>query len=369
MKLLIIAFAVALFALLGAARSSAVTMYACAGTPTDTAYRSAFDGSHGQLLDGNVRYPYKTTLWEHQTWLTPAYETPGHHSEHLHLAACLPQGETLTSGNGADFFDVAVTAHNVTGYTATNLSGAYVTQNGSSQAFQATAAQLEQINAAMQASGNVGTQRIFLTMPAQAVGSNGLKEVRWGMTVVRKDATALVDSWKIDARNYWTHAYTGLPATTPINDHVRYIRNRTIIGNSYHHAGLCNVSGPVGAEVCDSDEWNTADYTAIRPASWNLGTRVTDGGGPATFEIDPNHHVHPDYRGKWFLDWTQYRGPDSAQFMSHTIPLGTLGLTKWHRIFFGSDNPPECQRLGNPCPVGTRPAWRDVVVMPFRASE
>ena len=67
--------------------------------------------------------------------------------------------------------------------------------------------------------------------------------------------------------------------------------------------------------------------------------------------------------GKWFLDWSQ-RG-SGLEFMSHTIPLD---LTGWHRLFFGSDDLPECALNGNPCPVGTRPAWRDVVVMPFKAS-
>lgn len=357
-----------------AARAEAVTMFACAGTPTDTAFRSAFDGVNGQILDGNVRYPVKTTLWEHQSWLTPVGTEAGHASEHIHVKACIPQGETITAEGQFPSFDVAVTAHNIAGYRATSLAGSYVTQTGSSGAFAATQAQLDQITEAMHTSGHLGANTVYLSMPAKPIMSNGFKELRWGFTVVRDDSTALVEQWRLDARNYLTHAIPGLPATTPINDHVRYIRNRTIVDffnesgvlkSDYHHAGFCEMSfNELGLEVCDSDEWDTAYYTTTKPRPWSVGTRVTDGGAGATLEIDPNHHVHPDYRGKWFTDWFQR----TEQFMSHDVPLDTLGLTGWHKLFFGSDDLPECELNGNPCPVGVRPAWRNVVVMPFKAT-
>lgn len=368
-----------LAALVGAGQAQAATMFACAGTPTDTAYRSAFDGVNGQVLDGNVRYPVKTSLWEHQSWLTPIGTEPGHASEHMHVKACLPQGETITTEGQFPSFDVAVTAHNIAGYRATALTGSYVTQTGSSLAFSATQAQLDQITEAMHTSGHLGANAVYLHMPAAPIKSNGLKELRWGFTVVRDAPSALVEVWRIDARNYVTHAIPGLPATVPINDHVRYIRNRTIVdwikadgttGSDYHHAGLCNRNLTAdGLDGCDSDAWNTADYTSVRPRPWMMGTRVTDGGGDATFELDPNHHVHPDNRGSWFLDWLQRStsNDDPDQFMTHDVPLGTR--TGWHKLFFGSDDLPECAINGNPCPMpGTRPGWRDVVVMPFRAS-
>ncbi|HSE45421.1 MAG TPA: hypothetical protein VLA89_08875, partial [Gemmatimonadales bacterium] len=66
--------------------------------------------------------------------------------------------------------------------------------------------------------------------------------------------------------------------------------------------------------------------------------------------------------------WYQFRSNVASQFATHTIPLGTLGLTKWHKLFFGSDNPPDCERLGNVC-SSDHPQWRNVVVMPFKASQ
>ena len=270
------------------------TMYGCAGTPTDEGFHNAFDSVRGQPKDGNVRYPYRATLWEHQSWLTPVGVEPGHASEHLHVTACLPQGETLKGTNGESnankFIDVAVTAHNVSGYRAIGLRGSYVTTEGSRAAFIATQAQLDQITTAMQTSGHLGANRVYLSIPLLPVTTNGLKELRWGVVVERSDATALVERWELDARNYWTFSYPELTtASTPLPDNTRFIRNRTIVNfinstgamqQSYHHAGLCNKELTAnGLFGCDSDAWDWDDYIAQRPAVWTVGNRVTDGGG------------------------------------------------------------------------------------------
>lgn len=359
-------YAFAAFVFVGAAHAA---MYACAGAPAN--YVKHFDGVRGQLVDGNVRYPEKRFWLEWQSWLTPVGQVPGHHSEHIHIAACVPQGETWLSPNDNRHLDIEFTFHNVVDYQAVKIQGSFVTKAGSRAAFELadTFAPLADINAAMNASGVEGATKAYASLPVRPSISNGFKEMRWGLKVVEDGAGALVPEWELDARWYVTDAYAGLPAVEPIDAQVRYIRLRSIVVHffegarvqGYHHSGWCNTP-----EARGSDEWNRDLLYQRAPDSWYRCLRATDGGGPASLEINPNHHFHPDNRGAWFSDFPFF----TPQFVEQTVPLGSLnlGTTAWHKLVFLSHDEPDCVRLNRECPPDVRPIWTNVNVLPFRVS-
>lgn len=342
---------------------------------TDAGYKQRFDGVRGQAVDGNVRYSEKRIYLEFQTWLTPVGQEPGHHSEHVHVGACVPQGETWVSPNGDRYIDHVFIFHNVAGYRATAIAGSFVTASGSSAMFEpVTQAQLDTLTAAMNASGNGATTRVYLSLKMRSQPTNGRKEARWGLHVARSGPAALVETWKLDARWYSFDAYAGLPTVSPISDHVSYVRSRTVVEFfrdgllklDYHHSGWCNPPASEG-----SWEWTRDFIIRPRASAEDVCVRVTDGGGPAALEIDPNHHVHPDNRGKWFTDFDQFvsGNTDPDQLKTISVPFGSLALASGlHRLAFLSHDEPECARLGNPCPTDVRPVWTNVAVLPFKVS-
>jgi hypothetical protein len=82
-------------------------VYECFGAPAD--YLQAFDATDG-VTDGRVMYPEARVYLETQGWLTSPGETPGHHSEHIHMGACFPQGERWRQPNNARTIDFRITS-------------------------------------------------------------------------------------------------------------------------------------------------------------------------------------------------------------------------------------------------------------------
>ena len=350
-----------------AAGNASAATFDCFGPPAD--YVTKYDQVRGQLKNGKVGYPEKRFYIEYQSWLTPNGEPAGHHSEHLHWGACVPQGTSFGLGNGQNHIDIMFKFHNVIHYKVVDIAGSFVTQNGSLGAFSpaARAAAIPPLDAAMQQSGGLATTTEFASFQVQPTQTNGRKEARMGITVERNGPDALVETWKLNGRWYMTDNYAGLPTVLPKTDQVSFIRMRTIVETfnasgqlrlNYHHAGFANSFG-----------WDRDLVQAVRPASWDVDLHVTDGGGPASVEINPNHHVHPDVRGPWFADLMMFSGAGQASLETVTVPLGPLNLspTKVHRLVFLSHDQPECTRAGNPCPPGVRPDWTDVTILPFKA--
>ena len=363
----------------------------CFGPPAE--YRTYVDQIDTGRGNGQADYPEVRWYDEQQNWATPAADVapfyspaPGHHSEHIHVGACVPNGMTMT----APFrLDVEYTFHHVVDYDVTKASMAAVTQTGSDSLYLASVAQLAELEAAMDSSAT-STVKVIQSYTVTAPPNNGFKEIRGGIDVVKSGPTAVFDVWKLDGRWYETDSYTGLPASTPFINQLA-VRNRALVsfikpgtqtlGQNYHHSGW------YGYGACPADATTLApsrNWTGIDVARrWTAATKtvclyVTDGGGPAFLEIDPNHHAHdptsPDgeNHGVWYWQPDNARqeifsGANQPQFVTVTIPVGSLSLGAGvHRLVFTSTEVPECQRANNPCPPDIQGTWTNVSVLPFR---
>src|ERR1043165_4819208 len=78
----------------------------CFGAGVDPGYLAAFDARSGPA--GAINYNQGRFYRESQSWATPLGVEPGHHSEHIHMASCIPNGRTLTAPFG---LDIAFTFH------------------------------------------------------------------------------------------------------------------------------------------------------------------------------------------------------------------------------------------------------------------
>lgn len=370
-------YAFAAFVFVGAAHAA---MYACVGAQIDPAYVKQFDGVRGQLVDGHVRYPEKRWYREKQEWATRHGEAPGHHSEHLHMGACFPNGVTWESPNAERYVDVKYTFHNMNNYDVFSLGGSFVAFGRSTGAFEpadATAA-VAALEPVMDASAGGATTVAYRTLRLRPATTNGLKELRWNLTVVETPGTtALFDRWQMDGRSYATDAYPGLgDPVEPIAENVRFVRNRTVVDfvdhngepkQDYHHAGWQEIEGVRTYQLGHANVSTPVGATLTGTA------RITDGGGPAAIEIDPNHHVHPDNRGSVTpIDFMGFSSSGTNFQRPFEIPTagipGVPAMGKWHKLVLLSHDVPECQRLNRVCPVGVRNTWTNVEVFPFKVS-
>ena len=350
---------------------AAVTLHPCAGAPA--AYVVAFDTLDGSK-NGAVSYPYWTWYDEKQTWATPDGVAPGHHSEHIHMGACLPNGQTLTETTPWKRVDVMYVFHNVADYKVTQAARSAVTIPGSTALYIATSAQLAQLQAGMDASSAGAVVNVFQSYPVIPPTYNGPKELRGGIDVAADGPTAIFQTWGLDSRNYYTDNYAGLPNPgrqaggypNQMSVRLRSITSgvNTITGQTfhdYHHSGWM--------------ESNIQPSDVIR--YWANGQkanlRVSDGGGPALLMVDPDFHHHyapgdpgctnvdanGNCLGVWFKDLGRTQtwpvAPCGCAY-ALSVPVPTTGLTPgWHKLVF----------LSNDSQAG-RGTWTNVTVRPIR---
>jgi hypothetical protein len=363
--------------------------FSCFGAPAD--YTQAHDGVRGQPVDGVVTYPYKSVYLEYQNWLTDntqADAVPGAHSEHIHLGACLPQAQVLTDANAKPWYmDTRIIFHNVENYTLTLNDAAIFSTNtsggvGTVKGFKSTAAQLAELDAAMQASAGMGTKAVFQShaigtpgVDAQSNTPNGLKELRWHFEVRRSNPQALVDRWFMNGRAYFDYQYAGRVQQPDRTDGCLtfFVRTQgwifwtTATGqaqNGYGYAGFgdshMNREGPCKIPAA----WTPDALAAPKPDSWQTIVRTTDGTGPTYVYVDPNMHVHPETNA-----WSKYLGDprqtgtlvDGGYNNTVTVPLGTLGLSGGvHRFMVQGHKLP---------PVGVQPFNTMITVMPIQVGD
>lgn len=378
---------------------------ACFGAPS--AYVAAFDTARGKAADGKVTYNEQRFYVEEQTWATPRLETPGHHSEHIHFGACVPNAQTMK----ATFpLDLSYTFHNMQDYQVTAASESAVTQAGSDALWLASAAQIDALNTAAQESCATcanPVQSVYFSVMTSAPATNGRKEIRGSVKVVASGPAAVFQSWTNDARWYETDNFAGLPLVSGLGNQAE-IRVRPIMAffkpgtttltTDYHHSGWCGMTPPQSASDYTnlpgqgSNVWTRA--TVNRP--WDAKTiclYVTDGGGPATLMIDPDFHHHytaptadcpnvdqaGNCLGVWYWQPDNKRkeifgaaGTANIQYVPVEIPASVLaGLAPGvHHLVFKSDDFPECVRANNfttwaGCPSDVRGTWTNVSVLPF----
>jgi hypothetical protein len=353
--------------------SAQAGMNGCFGAPAD--YVAAFDQVRGQAKNGQVDYTYPTVYLEYQGWLTPSdgVSVPGHHSEHLHIGACLPNGVTLTNANAATrYIDARATFHNVQGYDVTSMSAGLVDVQASGPAFSASSAQLAELTAASHASGALETVNVYQSYTLSAPTSNGIKELRWHLITVRTPGpagdVALVNTWRMNGRAYWNQQYTGLVARDPIGVSagckVDFVRTQNWIfytgadgsaKQAYNYAGF-------GDSLLKPDCTLPSSFApdglkAARSGNWVRQFRQTDGSDSGDVLVDPNFHVHPD-SWAWRADIPQ--PIPSATNISVTVPLGSLGLAPGvHRLMMRGHEHAEVT-------PSVKPISSSIVVMPFR---
>lgn len=388
-KLLLLPLLAAL-ALVGG-KAEAATFFSCFGAPAD--YVLAFDTAGGRARDNKVDYEQPRWYNEQQTWATHSFEFPGHHSEHVHVGACIPNAQTMTKPFR---MDMGYTFHNMDDYTISSASMSAVTQTGSRGLWAATPEQVAQLQAAADASLSGTPQKVYFSTVTTAPTTNGLKEIRGGIATVKDGANAVFEIWNTDARWYETDNYVGLPSSTPLPSQ-RAVRVRPIIvfngKTDYHHSGWCGMNGNNGSStLTGSPSWTATTVAKVWPdtAGKRICLYVTDGGGPATLMIDPDFHNHydgptascpnVDAAGNCLGQW--YWQPDNQrkelfglELVEVTIPASVVASLApgVHRLVFKSDDFAECVRSANfqhwnNCPPDVRGTWSNVSVLPFKVN-
>lgn len=344
--LLALAAAVVALAFAGVAQAG----YACWGAPPD--YVQAFDQVRGQKKDGQVMYPHKTIYVEGQGWITPndGVSEPGHHSEHGHAGACFPFGMTWLQANGARVLDYKFTFHNMRDYAVSAVGGSFVDLNTLGGGLIVTPEQLQGLSFAASISRDT-TVTAFQSYGMKPVGSNGLKEFRTGLHLVRSGPEALVDVWRISSR-WWSYFnYPGLPSAPPKAQKHLQTQNWvewTINGvkkEDYNYGGFANVG----------DVWKVGSMAAPKPAVWTVPFLATDGTDAGSLEIDPDHHRHPDFNGIWSQSFTF--NPTQSTTVQVDIPLDRIVAE--HKLVTISHAHPEA-------PVSVKPISTAVNVIPFQ---
>ena len=182
---------------------ASAAMVGCFGAPPD--YVAAFDTVRGQSQNGSVDYPEDRWYDEQQNWSTPLGEPPGHHSQHVHVGRCIPNGKAWPSASR--FMDVAYVAHHMADYRVTSAgqgfnyppgANAQTTRSG----YGATPAQLAEIQAAFELSAGGLPQKVFQSYPVLNPAVNGWKEARAGISMVADGPGAIFLTWVLDSRWY-----------------------------------------------------------------------------------------------------------------------------------------------------------------------
>ena len=306
----------------------------CFGAPAD--YVQAFDATDG-VVDGRVMYSEPRVYLETQGWLTAPGQTPGHHSEHIHMGACFPQGETWLQPNDARTIDFRIILHNVVGYRVTKFGASFSDANNSGGGLSASAAQLAELNEAAAASRDM-TVKVYQSYGMKPIGTNCRKSFRPKLEVEPVTDEALVDGWFVQSswHNYFN--YPGLPTCTPSDDRDS-IRTRNWNGTSYHWAGFLN-------------NFRASQMDETKPDPWNLKLSATHGTNQESLHIDPDFHHHPDNLGLWYENYSFH---NVGEF-TVTVPLVENDIHGIHKLVF----------LGHKG-VGTdRPASTVVNIIPFK---
>lgn len=337
-----------------------VASFSCVGPPAD--YIAAYDTVRGQPADGQVTYSYETVYIEFQGWVTPndGVSVPGHHSEHIHEGACLPNDVTLTDANAASrYVDTKYVFHNVTNYTVTSASLSLIDKLNSAPGFASTPAELAELNAAAQASGDLETVTVFQSHVLAAATTNGIKEFRWAINVSRNSPAALVDEWRVSGRSYVTQNYAGLPLRDPLDCNIDFVRTQNWIKffneagqnrEPYTYAGF---GDSWLSPTCDVTKFTPDVLAQARPDVWEPTVRLTDGASKASVFVNPNFHAHPDtYTWK-----TDLVAPAMQTNIPVSIPLGDLGLSGVNRLMVQGHKWPGTVQIQ---PIGTA-----VTVIPF----
>jgi hypothetical protein len=318
----------------------------CFGAPAD--YVQAFDATDG-VVDGRAMYPEPRVYLETQGWLTVPGQTPGHHSEHIHTGACFPQGETWVQPNDGRSLDVKHVFHNVVGYQVTVVRAGFVDSGGSAAGgILYKADQLAELTAAANSSADttVAVFQRYLMEPAQ---TNGRKEIRIGLNLIRSGPEALVDRWFTDGRWQSYINYPGLPYRDPLEDSdIIRARNWFEINGQedYHYGGF-------------TDSWRAKSMGVTgttRPGVWRLHLTATHDSNHEWLHIDPSFHSHPDDLGLW---WQTFRFKGST-VQPIDIPLLAAGIPSGvHKLVY----------LAHQVPDGvtpTKPTSTVVNVIPFK---
>jgi hypothetical protein len=307
-------------------------VYECFGAPAD--YVQAFDATDGER-DGRVMYPEPRVYLETQGWLTAAGETPGHHSEHIHMGACFPQGERWRQPNDRRTIDFRIIFHNVFGYRVRQFGASFSDADNSGGGLHASARKLAKLNKAAAASRDT-TVTVFQRYGMRPIGTDCRKSFGPKLEVKRKADEALVHDWFVQASWHTYFKYRGSPRCTP-SDTRDSIRGRNWNGTSYHWAGFLK-------------NFRASRMDETKPDSWNIKLSATHGTNQESLHIDPDFHMMPEDLGLWHEAYSFANATNTV-----TVPLAENGIHGIHKLVF----------VGNKG-VGTpKPASTVVNVMPF----
>lgn len=245
----------------------------CFGAPAD--YIAAFDAKDG-AVDGRVSYPEPRMYLEVQGWVTPANVAPGHRSEHIHSGTCFPQGETLTLLR----LDYKHVAFNVSGYAVTDVRGGFV--EGGNGLLE-TSAQRQELTAMLNASSGGKTATVFQSYAIGKATSNGRKEFRTGLNLVRSSSAALVDRWFTSTGWQTYFNFAGLPTRSPVRGSDVVIARNWITGKDYG-----NIAGGVH---------RASTAGAVRTGVWRVNWNPASGVNRGDLSVDPDFHA--DSLGIW----------------------------------------------------------------------
>jgi hypothetical protein len=309
-------------------------VYECFGAPAD--YVQAFDATDG-VADGRVMYPEPRVYLETQGWLTAPGQTPGHHSEHIHMGACFAQGERWRQPHDARTIDFRIIFHNVFGYRVTKFGASFSDTHNSGGGLSASARQLAELNQATAASRDT-TVTVYQSYRMKPIGTGCRKSFAPKLEVKRATDEALLDDWFVQSSWHTYIKYPGQPGCTPSDDRDS-IRTRNWNGTSYHWAGFM-------------DNFRASQMDEAKPDAWNVKLSATHGTNQESLHIDPEFHHHPDNLGLWYEN---YSFANVGEFMA-TVPLAENDIQGIHKLVF----------LGHKG-VGTdRPASTVVNIIPFK---
>lgn len=326
MRRLLLPFALlALLALFGPAKDSppgarAADLFSCYGAPSD--YVAQFDSIDG-AVDGQVSYPEPRAFLEAQGQVAPSGVTARNQMEHIHIGSCVPYAEVIKQPQNARTLDVRYVFHNVSDYMVTKANTNWVSVGSSGHGYAANAAQLVELQAALDASADGRTTQVYQHyFMSSTFGANCRKTVKFVMEVVAANSGAVVNTWS-----------TGGQFTTEIN----YPENATTCSPEYSQhqiRGRDWVPDPNMGYI----------YTTVFPLpASQMGDPVAKpwlvnmaaSGMVAEVAVDPNNHVSPDYKGIWYDE----KGQLGVESFTETVPTDTFPSGSHRLVFYGDRHP------------------------------
>lgn len=292
-----------------------VATFPCYAAPAD--YVAAFDGQDG-TVDGAVSYPEPRAYYESQGHL-PTNVTI-HHREHIHIATCFPYAEDWKQPNNARTLDLAYTFFQVENYNITRAFANFVSVGNSGKGFLATPAQVAELEAAMDASATGATKVFQHQTMTGTLQLNCRTTGKMGLTVVRANPDAVVDSWEPEMQITTNINYAGQGACTPefTADQMRG-RDWPIPAEGYIYSTFLGMPRAGLADVPVSDPWSVT-INAVNQNSLLM--------------IDPDLHNHDpdspdgDDLGLWNQDYGVFFGSQTVSIPTADLPAGN------HRLMF-----------------------------------